>query len=581
MKKIILAITTVLALSACLKEDVMPAVTSDNENVVIDFSVVIPEAEVATKTMASPAIEDLAALVFDENGILLTAVEATAQSGWGTTGTTGFVFSVTLPQHPSPCHVHFVANRPSETLPTEGTETDIMTGMVTSGDADAYWQCVEVPDLIASNDALKSALVTNYFTKIPLIRNFAKVTVEVPETLTDFTLTGYALINVPTSGTVVPYNTNSGEFEPYNTNGTGLGYADLKTRYYDGFMPSGVAYDETIPSTVTNKDAVYTYESKLRSSKNTALIVYGTYKGTAGYYKVDFVSSSNTYNNGNYEILRNLHYKVTINSVLGAGYSTAEAAAAAAAGNNISTSIDTQNLLNISDGTSRLFVDEIARHIVTTGPFTVRYRYEKNIGTASNQSATITRSKEGAADAVIASMTEPSYGSDGWSTITITPKALPASGTVYYEELTIKVDNLSRTVKLYLHQPYSMSVACTPTSAEALGASVTVNVTVPTGLPQEIFPLVFDMEDTQLSLSPDASQTSVQGSLPVTNEPSIIPSNTKETFHFKRTLTWTQYSNLTESGGSKTFSTYFKTSKKVDGIKVYVYNPYFGNAAHN
>jgi hypothetical protein len=327
---------------------------------------------------------------------------------------------------------------------------------------------------------------------------------------------------------------------------------------------------------------LYTYESRLRAEDNTALIVYGTYNGTAGYYKVDFVSPSNTYNNGNYEILRNIHYVVTISSVLGAGYPTAAAAAAAAAGNNISASTDTKNLLNISDGTSRLFVDEIAKHIVTSQAFTIKFRYEPTIGgTPSNGSAVVTRSKTSAAeDAVISSYeVAAADGSDGWRTITITPKNLPAAGSVYVEELTIKAGHLSRTVTLYLHQSYDMSVACTLASQNTVKAAVTVNTTIPAGLPEEIFPLVFDIEDTQLCLSPDASKTNVQGAVPVTTEPSIInPSN--ETFHYKRTLTWEQYSALTAGTDGKTFPTYFVTNKAVTGITVYVKSELFGTK-HN
>lgn len=124
-----------------------------------------------------------------------------------------------------------------------------------------------------------------------------------------------------------------------------------------------------------------------------------------------------------------------------------------------------------------------------------------------------------------------------------------------------------------------MNVECTPTSATAVKTEVTVNTTIPSGLPEEIFPLVFEIEDTQLCLSPNASYASTQGAVPVTTEPSIIDS-TKETFHYKRTLTWAQYSAITASGGNKTFPTYFVTNKAVTGIKVYVKGELFGIASN-
>ena len=582
MKRIILAITAIIALAACNKDIIVPEIVTDSENVVLDFSVVVPEAQTVTKSFSQPAIGDLKVIVFDQNGLLLEAADAQPKTGtFGTTGETQF--TVTLPQHPSACSVHFVANCPATTnIKSEADMTSLVTSF-TSGTEDAYWQRIAVDNLIASNKTLKDALVAK-FTKIPLIRNFAKVTVELATGLQGFELQGYTLINVPTSGTVVPYNTEEGEFESYNKAGTGLDYAELKANHYNGFMPVGVQYNTTVPAAVTSTSAIYTYESKAKEENNTALIVYGTYTAdngteTSGYYKVDFLTSDDKY----YDILRNLHYKVTINNVLGAGYPTAAAAAAAAAGNNISASTDTKNLLNISDGTSRLFVDEIVKHVVNSQAFTIKYRYEPTIGgTSSNGSAVVTRSKTSAAvDAVISSYeVAAADGSDGWRTITITPKALPAAGSVSVEELTIKAGHLSRTVTLYLHQPYAMTVACTPTSATAVKTAVTVNTTIPAGLPQEIFPLVFDIEDTQLCLSPDASKTNIQGSVPVTTEPSII-NPSKETFHYKRTLTWDQYSALAAGTNGKTFPTYFVTNKAVSGITVYVKSELFGEAAHN
>lgn len=577
MKKILLAITAIIALAACNKDIIVPEIVTDSENVVFDFSVVVPEAQTVTKSFSQPAIGDLKVIVFDQNGLLLEAVDAQPKTGtFGTTGET--LFTVTLPQHPSACSVHFVANCPATTnIMSEADMTSLVTS-VTSGTQDAYWQRIAVDNLIASNKTLKDALVAK-FTKIPLIRNFAKVTVELATGLQGFELQGYTLINVPTSGTVVPYNTEEGEFESYNKAGTGLDYAALKKNGYDGFMPMGVQYNTDVPSTVTNTSAIYTYESKARNENNTALIVYGKYIAdndteTLGYYKVDFLTSDDKY----YDILRNLHYKVTINNVLGAGYPTAAAAAEAAAGNNISASTDTKNLLNISDGTSRLFVDEIVKHVVNSQAFTIKYRYEPTIGgTSSNGSAVVTRSKTSAAvDAVISSYeVAAADGSDGWRTITITPKALPAAGSVYVEELTIKAGHLQRTVTLYLHQPYAMTVECTPEAASAVNTEVTVSLTVPSGLPEEIFPLQFVMEDTQLCLSPNAARESDQGSIPVSPGPSMITSG-KQAFQFTRTLTLAQYNAITASGNSKTIPTYFKTSKAVDNIKVYVYHELFG-----
>lgn len=600
MKKILLATVAILALAACNRDIIIPETPVDKDHFVLEYSVVIPEAQAVTKSLATPEITGMKVFVFDENGLLVDQPATATASAWGE-DTTPTTFTVTLPQHSRPCSVHFIANCPDAA--GVATENDL-TALYTATSQDAYWQCVEVPDLLASNDALKNALVEEYFTNIPLIRNYAKVTVDLAlPTNPSYTFTDmrYMLINVPDRGSVVPFNTNNGQFVNYYEEvvkevegknvvvAVGLGYDDLKDdKNYDGFMPAGATYDETTPDYAANSTryveelaALYTYESKLRSAKNTALIIYGKYNGTAGYYKLDFINGDDVY-----AVLRNLHYKVTINEVTGKGYSSAAAAAAAAAGNNISASSETENLLNITDGTQRLTVDEVVKYIVKggeAGQFTIRYKYEKQLGTASNTAGTITRSKNATdADAVIAAggIGAPVYGTDGWFTVTITPKALPASASEQYtEKVTIKVGNLSRVVTLKLRQPYDMRVACDKTTSTALGQSVKVSVTIPGDLNEEIFPLVFDMEDDQLCLSPDASYAGNQGAVPVTNDVSIIDSS-KETFHFKRTLTWAQYSAITAgTDGKKTFNTVFKTSKTTAAnttIKVYVYHELFG-----
>lgn len=576
MKKIFLTLTAVLGLAACIKDDIVPVVPADTENVVLDFSVVIPEAQTATKAFSdNPAISGITVLVFDENKMLLETAVAEIKDN---AETAEVEFEVTLPQHPSPCSVHFVANCPAG-IPAEGSEAEIMTSLQTTDKNDAYWQCVAVDNLITANDALAEVLAEK-FKAIPLIRNFAKVSVVVDNTKvssSDFTLDAYELIYVPNSGTVVPYNTNTGVFEPYNTNGVGHNYSFLKGRKYDGFMPIYVDYNENIPNEVTNKMPLYTYESKLRSKNNTALIVKGTYKGKTGYYKVDFMSPDNEYNNGNYEILRNLHYIVNINNVQGPGYDSPAAAAAAAAGNNISASFDIQDLLNISDGTSRLFVDQTVKHVVTESAFTIKFRYEPTLGgTPDNDDAVITTDENGS---VIATYSVAASDESGWRTIEITPNSLPSESAVY-QDITISKGVLSRTVRIWLHMPYIMNVTCTPTATSAIKASVVVSVTIPGNLTEEIFPLVFDMEDTQLCLSPDATYTA-QGAVPVTTEPSIITPS-KETFHYKRTLTWDQYSALPVVNGGRTFETHFLTNKtSVSGITVYVKHELFGEAQHN
>ena len=191
--------TAVLALVSCVMEDITPYVQNGNdENMVLDFSIVVPEAQTATKSFADPEIESLTVIVFDEYGYLVQAVPAEAVNGWGATSAET-KFKVTLLQSASPRTLHFVANCPVAANAFEyGAETDIMSGLITTDTNDAYWQKLSFNSLLEQN----KTSINTAMTKIPMIRNFAKISLG--NVVNTFQVTGYALINVPESGTVAP-----------------------------------------------------------------------------------------------------------------------------------------------------------------------------------------------------------------------------------------------------------------------------------------------------------------------------------------------------------------------------------------
>lgn len=631
MKKILLAISMMFALTACISEDLPQPQQTDGDNIELNFSVTIPEAGSVTRgTLGGPTITSLTVVVFDDKGYFVDARSAanptnatTATNGWGVTSAETN-FTVELPQSSSPRILHFVANKSPEDF-TFGTETAIMTELTTSlrasGDTqsneDAYWQRVEVPNLLVQD----ATTLSNTLKKIPLVRNFAKIKIgEVPD---NFTVTGFALINTPTSGTVAPYNVNEGCFEPYweasGDNKVGKDYSDLKDANYDAFMPVNVAFGSQPTSTgdggltyspyknTDNTDgALYTYESSYKNQ--TAVIIKGHRDAASDtYYKVELYDATN----GNYDVLRNVEYTININNVVGEGYSTAKEAADNVGGNNISNSIATQSLLNISDGTQRLYVEYTSKRVMEAStPFTLKYRFTTNgkatnvtynnkiITTSGSESddncyLTITRTKTSEDETAVLTDVDTSghdtQDSDGWSILTLTPKAeMPDGNEVWSEDLIITSKcngvTLSRTVKLYMLNPYDMSVECNPSKVanNDINQPVTVNTIIPANLPSDIFPLVFDIEAAKLSLYPDPDATDVLGHtivMPVVSGPSIIPSSSKNSFYYQRTLTYAEYEKLVENAGEATtvaIPSYFLTNMKNSATKVYVHNNYFG-----
>lgn len=622
MKKIFFAVSMMFALSACTYEDMPQTNVDNNGDVVVDFSIVIPEAQAATKSLDAPAVTSLTVVVFDENGFFVAAREATQIGGaaWTSAEVSNVSsnqpvsFQIALPQSSSPRKLHFVANMRAEDF-EYGMETDVMTSLVTSNRIDAYWQTIEVKSLLSQD--VESLSET--FTAIPMVRNYAKIVVN--NTAANFTFQGFRVINAPTSGTVVPYNVVSEGFQLYwkETSGTKAGrdYSELSADSYHGFMPYG--WNENtgvadLPAGDWTTAPVYTYERiyDQNASKPLSILVKGIFNDDddqVSYYKVDIYDVAN----GNYDILRNIQYTVNITEVLGDGYGSADDAAANTAGNNISESTTTSSLLNISDGNCRLFVEYVAKRVLTTDEFYLKYKfvpdvdapttYNNSIANTYGNTATPSNTNpititclnpENSDGAVISGWVyDTAYGvdSEGWSRIKMTPKG-GFDGQNWMENLVItstynvsanQTVQLSRTVSLYRVNAYRLSASCTQSVPDVIGSQVTVNTELPLDLPQDIFPLVFKIEAANTSLQPEAGRTNTLGEtiiMPVLTGTSINPANDNPTFYYERTLTWAEYQALEAAAtGTKVMvPSYFLTNMASSATTVYVYNQYFNLA---
>ena len=384
------------AMVACSYDDVtMPHEVPTDGTTLLNFSVQVPDMQQATRSMASQAITKLDLVVFDEQGYFVEKAAATLiDANAGTSDSATPVnpgaeqkYSVELLQSAAPRIIHFIANSPVTSY-SYGSERELINALETSGSADAYWQREELSSIlgdVVSEDGKVTASpdseLATALNQIPLVRNFAKVTVTKAEAVTDaiFGNVQIAVYNAPQRGKVAPYNTNAGAWANYNAVPT---YNALTTEKYYGYEATNLGsqtndFDDTEFGTVQ-----YMYEYNMDGKKIEAgskypfVIIAGSYLGhDTSYYKVDLVDADGNY----YNILRNFNYVININSVSGDGYPDADAAAAAAASNNISASIDTQHLLNISDGVSRLYVEYISKYITTTEPVTLKYKYVPNI----------------------------------------------------------------------------------------------------------------------------------------------------------------------------------------------------------
>lgn len=476
------------------------------------------------------------------------------------------VFKVTLNKSDQPRVLHLIAvPKDVELSFTDwGMEGTVIPALTTSAGNEAYWQRVEFPDGYGQevNDVWQTPQnVKEKLQNVPMIRNFAQVSVTVtPEAQQNFVLTGFALTNTPTAGTVAPWNSTDMLFPAY-TDGAGnqLSYPEIA---YDGLIPGSAQIIDPSPSAAQcTPEPKFIYERPFSSVSHTQVIIAGRYRGGAeSYYKIDLGSLENGVFEI-YNILRNFNYIVRINGVSASGYSTVEGALQGVVFNNISFDVQTQQMLNISDGTDMLWVNFTTAVVTqnTDASRTIRfaYRYRKNIssgsGTVDNGAATVIDLKPGDVIESVEELTSPSDSTD-WRFYQIKTFA-PTSEQKTQEFVVVNNESgLGRRIQLILREPWEVtrnrvfagnynlpSQFPTDTNYENVvgdgaQAPLTVFFTIPDNLPRAIFPLSFVLEADRQNI-----ENNPVGTLVVTSGTSSFPNVQGSRIKYVKTITWTDY----------------------------------------
>lgn len=435
-----------LAAFSCAKEedqrDIAPkrsAVDYEGKEITVNFGVEMPELQ--TKALGeNPTINSLHVAVFGSSGYLKEYKLATPVDGYvsqeGAANKKGY--SVQLSITSSRVRVHLIANGP-ESLPFD-YESVVMSKLTSSGGQDAYWQRIildhgiyadteaegyyDTPPVLTLDPDfdLDTDGVTHKMALIPLIRNFAKVTVvALPVAESNFTISSFCVVNVPDKGSVAPYNSATGDFMMnYDTYPT----LDALSAVYPGNLPSESSIVKTYPSesdftnltngVVAAGGAVYMYERPVPVSDATVLIVKGTYKDPdngnefPGYYKIDLMDG------GEYlPILRNFRYQINIQKVNRKGKSTVAGAINGAGSADISADISTASQTGISDGKSSISVSTTEMTLSIGGTYTLGVTFVPDVttGIVDNSLITYQLLAPEANGAVIASEDDISYNS--------------------------------------------------------------------------------------------------------------------------------------------------------------------------
>ncbi len=577
------------------------------------FSVSVPEADVLrTRSFSSEGISSLHLLVFDEQGFFVECrkAEPVEPDVFGTDMNTEYRFRATLQATPNPRIIHLVANYDFGSAPVSyGTEYYVLRQLTVSNGQDAYWQRIVLEDGIPENLDEMSEEGLSRITKIPLVRNFARV--DVSSRTDDFEISGYALWNVPDRGCVAPCVMSVNSFATYETSdadGDGFGnnpwvsrsYAELSASYdgvsnvgFEGFLPAGTRITGTDAASLTyDKSVKRLYERPFSNdATNTAIIVRGSYAGhPETYYKIDFVRAGTAGVAEYYNILRNFIYSASIISCTSDGYPTAAEAAAAPASNNFISSVVTQDIINISDGSSRLYVSYTDTTVVSSSDFSFRYRYIpdwRNAPAVSDNSAILTfdRTTERplAPDGTVIKSWTSADSADGWRHVTITPQ-LPedeekSQSVIFYDPGSNANVKIARSVIFRVRNPYHFRFQCPATVQTGLSRQFTLNILLPTGLRESLFPLDFRIESEDNSIAPDASLSADawrSGYMSTWYGESMINSG-KRSFGFTKSLSYEEYMAMasTSDNSYKIVPCAFRTTKSASATTVWVQNKYF------
>lgn len=634
--KYILLLGLVSALGACSGDAVLPeapdspVVSGDKFDVTV--SVAIPGMTTANtrgvfnNTPGSGL--KLTLLEFskgtDASDSFLTSIYQAAATGQTNVANGGIVnFKVTLNLTSEPRRLHLMIADDFITC-YYGSEASILPTITVSGNREAYWGKVDFDNGYSSlNDVGEPVLrddVKTKLQKVPVIRNFAKVSVS--ESLDNFELYGFELVNVPASGTIVPWNQSTLTVPELLNGGTMKSYSEIGNSY-SGVLPANTYFDNqepvlkgwdesSIPGGKFTSSDKYLYEHPFESSRHTYLIIDGNYtyrtEGQAtnrrGYYKIDLGRQENgTFRY--YNLLRNISYNVKITGVSAPGAASISEAIDGVTFNNISADVKTTSMPSVSDGENMLIVNSTSNVFVdSSDTFRLEFQYITDVTgnkTVDNGGLivqwldkdrnVITDPTEGD---VVAGYSESTEGDH--RIITITPKTPSNIAREEYIRIT-DGKGLERIVSLVLRLPWDFSgslfqggilneptVSSSENVSTAPGTPFTLYFNLPDGIPESVFPLRFQIEADNQDI-----ENNPVGTLLVSTGPSLFNPSYPAISYIK-TVSWQEYNYKYKQGTTGNEVDVSETNRNTNHLvrcrlrtitsgsgdtKIRIYNTYF------
>ena len=596
-----------------------------------------------TKGVIDPSVDvnTLYLIVFDENGMLVEKCKATKlDNSDHDDHQHGRHYTVTLTTTDERRIIHFVANCPISQV-MYGHETSIIGNMYVDRNnweqkteyETSYWARIEVPYILVNEEEVTledgttkivtslDANIVSKFMHVPLLRNYAEITVTDKTPDNTFEFIGYTVYNLLDRGTIAPYNSNTQKFQSfiYTDEETqeikNYSYPQLEDLKYEGhaltsaqLVTDFIRNDDGTVKIYASDKPFYVYERKVSVMTDEEekwrespphIIIKGRYNhgkpvtdsSPIYYYKMDLVYTEKD-NQGfeeikYYNILRNFMYQFNLTAVHDEGYATLAEAVAGAAGNNISGSSSTSKLTNVSDNEGRLWVNYTDTTLVTGNAVSLKYKYVPNYyGTEGSKYKKddihneLVRFENIEGDVITGIEIADSdiTGTGQWSGYrNVTVYVKDPEKIIHQQVLKLKTNSahLNRQIRYTLREKLTMEVECTPKVARSMMQPVTVDIKLPTGMTDDMFPLVLNMETYNRTLSPDAAKNTI----PVTAGPSIIDGRRDElSYYYTVTIpTFDAYKELNNTG--YVYSTYWKTNKADNASTIYVDNKYFNQGS--
>lgn len=590
--------------------------------VAITMKADIPMLQAHTRALGdfsdTPSIKDIHVAVFGTSGYpqayaLAEPVDSEGNpvANYATVNGRTYYFKVLLPVYEGEAHVHIIANGPESIPFVDQDEDSVMAEMRSQSPVGSYWARIIMPDGILTqlddNGIMQTDDEGNYipsdgtahlFEDLVLVRNFAEIKLSIDETVTNLTDVTWTVVNKPTTGSVAPMSEGAfiNDYKDYVYDSE-TGKMVNGSKVYDGFRFEDDPIDFDYPAEADVNTAVtapnFVYERPHPGSeKATCILVKGRFtpEGQATdsyytYYRIDLMDEAV---GGYFPIFRNFRYQVRIHKVGNRGATTIDEAMNRDSGGNVSLSTEARKLTDISDGTSRLYVEYVERNFTSGGKKTLWVYYVPDVttGTVDNSKISISIKTPG---------TALKNGADTEITLLSTSSQ---TGVYNYEfelneqdeindlvsVLQIKASNgvegddnstLYRDITLRVMKKMDMTLSLVPKQVSGQGASTVLGITLPDELPESMFPLEFYIEDinhTLYSTGQDGNGNTII--VPVKTDKSIVDGTT-DSFYFIRTV------NKSEYDTNHTITTTFKTSVSASATTIYVANEYFKTQSIN